>query len=377
MSDNGSRMPEIHKIQRDIQTDAGTIYALEKTADFFVNASTVIYGPSNSGKTRIITEIMFLCKDIIPNFLIICNQNSQQNYTGKVPSLCIKNDLTKENLIAIWERQADLKKCCNVADNLQNLAKLYHRCRSILTDTRLNTFEREYNQHVAKIKNDSSLNVESQQSQLKKLKEFYEEGVRKMYKQQIARNIGILYNIFDDLTIEEKVCLTYYDTNPKLMLIFDDVTEMFKKWMGYFKKEANPFHSIFFQGRHNDISIVIAAHDNKFILPELRKNARNTFFTSMAPLNVSLRDSSSHERKQIQVLASAVFDVENEEKTGIKKFQKFCYIREDTRPHRYTVASAYGDFRVGCSQLWDLSKKLEGKKNDLTKNKFVSDLMGD
>lgn len=366
---------EMHKILKDIVTPAGIVYPVEKVADYYVNASTIIYGPSNSGKTKIINEIMYLCRNIIPNVIVICNQNSQKNYNGKVPALCIKNDLTKENLISIWQRQADLKRVCNAADNLVNLRKLYNRCRSSAIDSKLNTFEREYNQHVARIQNDSSLNVESQQTQLNRLCEFYEDGVRKIYKQQIAKNLAILYGMFDELCIEEKICLTYYDTNPKLMLIFDDVTEMFKKWMGYFKKEANPFHSIFFQGRHNDISIVIAAHDNKFILPELRKNARNAFFTHMAPLTVSLRDSPAHERRQIQTLAGAVFDVENEEKTGIKKFQKYCYIREDTRPHRYTVASLYGDFKVGCSQLWDLSKKLEGKKNDLSKNKFVSDLM--
>lgn len=366
-----------HKVQKDIQTTAGIVYAMEKTPSFYVNASTIIYGPSNSGKTKIIDEIMFLCKDLIPNFLVICNQNSQKNYNGKVPALCIKNDLTKENLINIWERQAELKGCCNTADKLTVLRKVYDRCRSISTDSRLHTFEKEYNQHVAKIKNDSSLNIESQQNQLNKLKEFYEDGVRKMYKQQISSNLSVLYSMFNELTLEERVCLTFYDTNPKLMLVFDDVTEMFKKWMGYFKKEANPFHSIFFQGRHNDISIVIAAHDNKFILPELRKNARNAFFTHMAPLNVSLRDSPAQERKQIQTMAMAVFDVENEEKTGIKKFQKYCYIREDTRPHRYTVATLYGDFTVGCKQLWDLSKKLENKKHDLSKNRFVNDLMDD
>jgi hypothetical protein len=318
---------------------------------------------------------MYLCREVIPNVLVVCNENSQKNYVGKVPSLCIKNDLTKNNLISIWSRQTDLKKVCNVADNLINLKNLYIRCRSNLTDTKLNNFEKEYNQHITKIKNDFDLNADSQQKQLNKLKDFYDDGVRKIYKQQIAKNLSILYSAVDEMDILEKVCLSYYDTNPKLMLIFDDVTEMFKKWMGYFKKEANPFHSIFFQGRHNDISIVIAAHDNKFILPELRKNARNTFFTHMAPLTVSLRDSMAHERRQIQTLATAVFDVENEEKTGIKKYQKYCYIREDTKPHRYMVATLYGSFEIGCRQLWDLSKKLEKKKDDLSKNKFATDLL--
>ena len=102
--------------QKDIITDKGIVYAMEKTPDFYVNASTLVFGPSNSGKTALINQIMYLCREVIPNVLVVCNENSQKNYVGKVPSLCIKNDLTKNNLISIWSRQTDLKKVCNVAD---------------------------------------------------------------------------------------------------------------------------------------------------------------------------------------------------------------------------------------------------------------------
>jgi type IV secretory pathway VirB4 component len=46
----------------------------ERTADCFLDKTTLIFGGTGSGKTTIIEEILYICKDYIPayGFILTC-----------------------------------------------------------------------------------------------------------------------------------------------------------------------------------------------------------------------------------------------------------------------------------------------------------------
>ena len=59
----------------------------EKDYKNYLNKTTIVYGRTNSGKSTIIEEIMYLCKDYIPTVFVIAPTNSSNNaYTNKIPT---------------------------------------------------------------------------------------------------------------------------------------------------------------------------------------------------------------------------------------------------------------------------------------------------
>ena len=174
-----------------------------------------------------------------------------------------------------------------------------------------------------------------------------------------------------------KTALEYLDINPRLMLIIDDCSEKFETWMKYFKKtEENVFESILYRGRHNKITLVLAAHDDKIIDTKLRKNARVVIYTTgqsvITSFNKPGNGFSLQERKEAEKKSAKIF---GEDSTEIKSHQKFCYIRDDVHPFRYTIANLYPDFDLGCLPLRELIGKMPKKDDDIASNPFVKNLI--
>ena len=67
-----------------------------------LHKTTLVFGSSGSGKTTIMEEILYLLKNHIPNYLVICSITTSQPYLKKLPAMCVKEDFTKELLQAIW-----------------------------------------------------------------------------------------------------------------------------------------------------------------------------------------------------------------------------------------------------------------------------------
>jgi hypothetical protein len=149
--------------------------------------------------------------------------------------------------------------------------------------------------------------------------------------------------------------------------------------MLYFKKEeVNPFESIFYKGRWNFITLVFASHDDKLVVPELRKNARVTIYTNSQALVASINKAQSgyttHEKKEAMKMARKVFEGDDRH---IKSHQKLCYIREDLHPFKYTIADQYPEFGLGCDALLELVSKMPTTDDNLANNPFLKDLIGD
>lgn len=349
---------------------------LPKSHEIYLDKSTLIFGGSGTGKTKIIEEILFLLRDHIPNYIAITDVNSRKFYTSKLPERCVQNDLTKEKISAIWNRQAYLTEVCNIANDINNIRSLYEKIATRSTEARLKIFADLKLTAKDRIEK-SAANYAVKREHIARIEDMYVKETKDYYKLAIKENADRLKSI--PLTDTDKITLEFLNVNPKLCIILDDVTDKFEKWIGYFKRtEVNPFDSIFFQGRHNNITIVFAAHDDKVIPTELRKSARNTVFTSSQALITAINRKgnaySKNEQKLAEQIAPEIFG-DDSKPGGEKRYQKLCYIKDEVPPFRYTVANLYPDFLLGAASLRDLANKMPQRDRNIKQNPFAKHLL--
>lgn len=345
----------------------------ERSPESFVDKTTLVFGGSGSGKTTIIEEILYHCKDHIPNYIVVAPRTSDSVYREKLPSICLRENLKKDELEKIWKRQFEITQVYNIANKISVLQSLFLKINNEKNIQIQNKILKYKELGVEKIKNNMEINFADKKTMENKLIKASEKKLIALYKNNIRSNKSILEN--KNLDNNEKIALKYLDLNPRIMLIIDDSTENFKQWMKYFKSgDSNVFESIFYKGRWNYITLVFAAHDDKVVKPELRKNARLTYYTTSQSLMASLSKAGSgftaHEKKYAQRVADVIF---NDDK--IKTYKKLCYIREENQPFKYLIANLYDNFTLGSKALHDLAKKMPKKEDDLTNNSFVKSII--
>lgn len=349
---------------------------LPKKYENYLDKTTLLFGGSGSGKTTVIEEILYLIKDHVPNFIVIASENSQKAYKNKLPARCIKGDLSKDKLQKIWSRQYYTTQLYNTANDINILESLFNRMPDRETSIMLNALKMKAEECIRAIEGSNGLNFAQKKAQKSAIEELQIQKIKSLYKQSIRRNKTDIEAKCKDLTPHEKIAVEYLDLNPRLAIVIDDCTDKFMMWMKFFKKsEVNPFESIFYQGRHNYITLIFAAHDDKIIDTQLRKNTRVTIYTTSQSLMTSVGKASNgftpQERKEISRLSGKVFCDEN----GIKSHKKFCYVREDTYPFRYTIANMLPDFQICCDPLIDMSAKMPKKEDSIVENPYVKELV--
>ncbi len=361
---------------RTLYCDDGTpIPWLEKSVHNHLDITTLIFGGSGSGKSFLIDEIIWLCRKEIPNYLVIAPKTSKVPYRERIPPRCYKEDLSKAKLIQIWKRQVNLTQCYNIANDPVVLSGLFMKAPDKNAVLMIRAITQRAHEILDTIANNSTLNFSQKKAQKNVIHELEQKKLREVYKQTIRKNRSILQQM--NLTEHEKVALKFLDTNPRLMLIIDDCTEQFVRWMKYFKKgEDNIFEKIFYKGRHNFITLIFAAHDDKAVDPQLRKNSRVTIFANSQALSACMMKQSSGytkiEQKTAAKMGEKLFAGEDGE---VKTFQKLCYIREDSQPFKYTIADQYDDYSVGCEPLAQLIKKMPEKSDNIANNPFVKSII--
>jgi hypothetical protein len=351
------------------------IYWFNGDVDDYLDKTIMIFGGTGSGKTTIIESVLKSVSKYIPNYIAIVPKTSNKAYVSKLPSLCIKEDLTKDTIEKIWDRQQHITQLYEIANDIDTLASLFRK----YPDRQVHIMIRAILERAAsKLQSIQECNLDhaKKKSQTIHIDELRNKKIKALYKKSIRQHRAKLETM--DLNDKERVALIYLDINPRLMLIIDDSSEKFAIWMKYFKKsEINPFEAILYRGRHNYITLVIAAHDDKLVATELRKNARVTYYCNstalMASLNKQQSGFTSADKKHAQKIATEVFSSED---NGIKTYKKMCYIREDCRPWRYHIADLYPEFPLGCDPLIELVKKMPTVSTNLADNPFLKNIVG-
>jgi hypothetical protein len=229
--------------------------------------------------------------------------------------------------------------------------------------------------NVISVINSSNIDYAQKKSQITAIEELQNTKIKEIYQESIISHVDMLTKL--DLEPNERIALENIDINPRLCIIIDDCSEKIQSWMKMFKKgEVNCFDSILYRGRHNFITLIFAAHDDKLISTELRKNARVTIYTTSQSLITSINKPgngfTSKEKKDVSRYATRVFGKDN---GAIKNHQKLCYIREDSNPFRYTIANLYPEFTLGSKSLRCLIDLMPKKSDNLINNPYAQNTL--
>lgn len=363
--------------------DDKTIYTAEgdpipwfsKDVNNHLDKTTLIFGGTGSGKTTVIEEILYLLKDYVPNFMVIAPRTSDAAYRRKLPSRCIKEDFTKERLQKLWNRQYYATQLYNTANDINILESLFKVAPDRESIVMLEAIKRKASDMIKVIEMSPNLDFGQKKAQKTAIEELQIKKIKIIYRDAVRKNKHIIERN-PDLTTQQKIALDYLDFNPRLCLIIDDCSEKFQVWMKFFKKnEVNPFESIFYKNRWNYLTLVFAAHDDKLVNTELRKNSRVTIYTNSQALVTSINRAGNgftpKEKKEAMRYAAKIF---GDEEKGVKTHQKMCYIREDPHPFKYLIANLYPDFNLACTPIRTMVAKMPKKEDNLAANPFVKDL---
>ena len=340
----------------------------EKNHKFYLNKTTIIYGRTNSGKSTIIDEIMFLCKDYVPIIFVVAPTNSSNNaYTNKIPSQCILKDLDVEWLDKLLTRQKNSAGAYINANKLDILKKLFDKVSDNNSQEIELSIVKKANSSIIYLE-ESDIDFSNKKMQKSQILEERDLILKKIYKTTIRYNKIKLEND-TQLTKSQKAALSFLDFNPNIMLILDDCASKFKSLY----KKSSAIKEIFYEGRHYFFTTIISSQDDKEIDSELRKNTTISIFTTAQSATSNFERASNgypkHEKLKSKLCTDVVF---KQDFNDLKHYRKLVYTQNESEPFSYTIADMYDDFRMGSLPMWEYSDRI-GKKNDTVNknNKLV------
>ena len=349
------------------------IYWLPKHVSTYMHKTVLIIGGSGSGKTITIEEVLYLLRDYVPNIIVFTPESSSKYYNDKVNPKCIKHDITAKRLLDIWNRQKQITEVYNIANNIMILESIfmiiYDRESGLLVNLLKGKAEEACNAIDA-----SRLDFGQKKSQKIAIKEILEKQLTRIYKDSIRKNKDGIMKQKRDLSPVQLTAVEFLDLNPELVVVIDDLSEQFKGIVRSFSKtKDNPIAAIFFKCRHNHLTFVFGVHEEKYVDTELRKNAHLTIYADVASFTAAIAKESNGfnklDRKDLTIYADCVFTAQK----GIKNHKKFCVLRGDPHPYRYTIADAWPEFTIGCHPLKQLIHKMPSNEDKVLSNPYIKD----
>jgi len=338
---------------------------LDITYKHFLDRSTLLFGESKTGKSFIMVDILYQLQPYVDQIIVFSPTDRQNNTydNGMVPLPCIHYTITPEILSDVWQRQEALANTYTEANNPVILKSLFDKIQSnhhqVGIINTVNGKLRTYKDELKSATRDRSglkVKIVEMENECKKL-------ISMIWKQSINENRGRLRKL--NLTAAEHKALKYLNLNPRLVMIFDDCTEIIKKI------QRNPVvQKLFYQGRHVFITTIIACHTDKALDPELKKNAFVTIFTeetcARSYIDRPSNDMNKDAKRRAHTACKGTF-------TPLAEFQKLAWVRDEKTYYRLT-ATKHDDFRFGCKQIWDYCDRIKSDGMSLSAtNKFIGD----
>jgi hypothetical protein len=329
----------------------------------FIDRTTVMYGPSKTGKTVLVKNIMKQVHGHIEQILLVApTEPSNRSYDGFVdPSLIhyrmyLPDPTDRKDtelkaamrfLETVYKRQEMMAAIYTRANNPESLSTLYTRLSHSERksgDRYIASLERKRRRVVESVRRQHARNPGQCDQKVKEVNEKFEKMLVLVYKKFLTPNVDRLWKK-KDLNEDERYSLYYLHFNPRLLLIFDDCAAQLKP---FFNKEI--FRKLFYQNRHSFITVLICCQDDTDLPTNLRKNAFISIFTEPIVCTSNFDRGSN---KFPKVTKSYVAEIVPEVFVG---FRKLAYIREDDkRQHFYHLTCAYPrPFTFGSDALSEL-----------------------
>lgn len=358
---------------RPFETEDGEkIPYLPNRASQFMDRSTVLYGPSKTGKSVAIKAIMkTLCPHIEQVILVSPTEAQNRGYAGIIPKAWIHSRIwlpPKEGTKGadreggmrffekIWARQEMATSVYNRVNRIKILERLFRRIAN-KDDHRkvrkMNSYTETQQKRIRRHYTGGEL-----ETRMKGLNEQIKQLQLTFYKKTIIEKRKHLDRNWDSLSSDEQFTLARIDFNPRLLIILDDcAAELTSKIAN-----SEVFKKIFFQGRHAMITIMIACHTPNDLPTGLRKNAMNSIFTSPDCATSYFTNSSNGfsvpTRKALVGKISSVFASE-------KSFLKFAYDRDEKARFFVFQVEYPRAFRFGSEELWRIGDAIAAEDGEM------------
>lgn len=307
---------------------------IEITANLFLDKSTILYGQSGSGKTTIITDILWHLNKHIKQIIVFsptdpvnrAYSGTWGGESGVVPKPLIHYSISDAIIMKLWARQEMFAAVYSRANQITVVEKLFRKLNLGNVNKVLEQAEISKSQSIKRIENAIS-DVGLQRKKIAELDEQFKNFYMLIYKRYISANKNLLLRM--NLDADEKFALKFLDFNPRMVILFDDCSADFKK----VSKEGKVIlEKMFFQNRWAFLTVIIAVHDDKLLSSELRKNAYISIFTTkQAVFAYFRRDTNAFASEMIKaatIFANNAFEVPH---------QKIMYLRQADKLYTLTA----------------------------------------
>lgn len=338
---------------------------LRKDLKYFRRKITLLYGETESGKSTIIREIMYLLRNSISNVIIFAPTNDSNNlYTDQVKAPAIFNKLSLEILVEINERQKEAMKVYAIANNMETMRSVFvkiadERLRAAVNAT--NRYAERHLQRAALSHTDPGV----RHAEEKKVRDIQNQALKSAYKYCIAHHKK---ELMQDHTLSDaqKIAVQFHDFCPDLLLVFDDCASFFKE------NQKHPIiMDMFYQGRHDGLTSIFSFQGDKDIPPNLRRAAHTAIFTTpqcaTAHFNTGSNGYDKFTKKKVDLAIDRIFRQDGEAPT----YRKLAFLRNEVDKIQCILADSYDNFEMGGLWVRKYLEALEPKSNGSGSDKIL------
>jgi Cdc6-like AAA superfamily ATPase len=324
-----------------------SLKTLERNPHLLLKKNIVLYGANGTGKTTVLTDILSIIKQFVPNVIAFAPTADDNNSLKDIiPDRLIKRIVTIEAISKAYTRQQESAAAYNNANDPEVLQSIFKRIAGV--------------SHLAQEKNVILIKKIMDDKILKNINDPIEQN--KQLEKINTKSIDILVNLYKSvirpstivlnkmkLTDTEARALKFLDFNPHALFIFDDCASIFSKAF----QNNEMIKNLFFMYRHAFITIIFTFQDDLGLESAFRKNASLSFFTTEQCANAYFERGSNHftksQRRAALHTSDIIFD---QDKKIVPNHSKFLYIRGDPHPFRYFCANMHVKFQFGSNVLW-------------------------
>lgn len=364
--------------EADVVTQRGRrIPRLELKQEHVLGRTVALFGPSGTGKTVVIKNIMRLLRDKVDQVIVVApTEPANRSYDGFVDPVFIHyNPAVPDasgrppteawkgmlNLLeAVWKRQEMLSGVAKRAASLPALSALFARLPAADQARGLRVVQRmgEKREKIrARLARELAGEPGRRAEEEKRVNARFRELLALLYRRHIRPRADELWN--RDLSEDERFSLQYIDFNPRLLLVLDDCAAEYSQ---AFKRDV--FRRLFYQGRHVNITFVLSLQDDTDLAANCRKNAFLSFFMTDVVCRANFGRVSNNYSKPTRQFVEEVAD---EVFVG---HRKLAYLREDpSKQFFYHITfSVPRAFRFGSRAAQELCGAVQSAAGEMDKN---------
>ncbi len=297
---------------------------------FFLKSSILLYGPSKSGKTTMIRNILYSLRNDIKNILVFSTTAKMDiMYTSIMNPKFIHENISDD--AQTYKKDKDLISAAKVIKNILDIQKkiLDEEKKYVNTNSILKLYLK-----TNKKNNEKLIKLYEKKEKCKdecKLKEILEKIITLM-KYEIKS--------FDfsksKLNEDELKSVNFIKEGTNLLLLFDDYGHEMRALTS-----LPIFKRLFYQNRHFNITLIVSSQDDTNICADCRKNGMINIYTTLHTAGTVLSRPTSGLYMKKVILDEAL------EKTFIKENRKLIYTPLDCMFYHAVAKMILPDFHIG------------------------------